>query len=197
EKLVEQLLASPHFGERQARKWLDLARYADSSGFQNDNDRLNSWRYRDYVINAFNSNKPYDRFIQEQLAGDELWPGNEEALIATGFLAQYTDNSNSRDMVQRHFQIVTDITDTIGEVILGQTFECARCHDHKFDPISQKDYYSIQAFFTNLSESNDIPVRNPAPSDLEFAKAQAAYDEATREIYAKIDAIIDLDREAR
>lgn len=196
EKLVEQLLASPHFGERQARKWLDLARYADSSGFQNDNDRLNSWRYRDYVINAFNSNKPYDRFIQEQLAGDELWPGNEEALIATGFMAQYTDNSNSRDMVQRHYQIVTDITDTVGEVILGQTFECARCHDHKFDPISQKDYFSLQAFFANLSESNDIPVRNLTPSDLEFARAQAAYDEATREIYAKIDAIIALDYDA-
>jgi len=89
EKLADRLLASPKYGERQGRKWLDLARYADSSGFQNDNDRLNMWRYRDYVINSFNQDKPYNLFIQEQLAGDELWPDKEEALIATGFMAQF------------------------------------------------------------------------------------------------------------
>ncbi len=195
EKLVERFLASPQYGERQARKWLDLARYADSSGFQNDNDRLNMWRYRDYVINAFNDDKPYDRFIQEQIAGDELFPGDEQALIATGFMAQYPDNSNSRDMVQRHYQIVTDITDTVGEVILGQTFECARCHDHKFDPISQKDYYSLQSFFSNISVSDNIPVSQPTPWDAAYTKAAREYEEATREINAKIDAVIDLDRE--
>jgi len=196
ETLVESFLNSPQYGERQARKWLDLARYADSSGFQNDNDRLNMWRYRDYVINAFNSDKPYDRFINEQLAGDELYPGNEEALIATGFMAQYTDNSNSRDMVQRHYQIVTDITDTVGEVILGQTFECARCHDHKFDAISQKDYFSLQSFFANVSVSDNLPVTQPRPSDLDYAQAQKQFADATRDINARIDALVALDGEA-
>ncbi|MDR2213420.1 MAG: DUF1549 and DUF1553 domain-containing protein, partial [Pseudomonadales bacterium] len=195
EKLVESFLDSPQYGERQARKWLDLARYADSSGFQNDNDRLNMWRYRDYVVDAFNSDKPYDRFIQEQLAGDELWPGDEDALIATGFMAQYADNSNSRDMVQRHYQIVTDITDTVGEVVLGTTFKCARCHDHKFDSITQQDYYSLQSFFANISNSDDIPVTQPTVWDVAFNEAQEKYSEATRDINARIDAVIDLDRD--
>jgi hypothetical protein len=157
EKLVDRLLASPKYGERQGRKWLDLARYSDSTGFQNDNDRLNMWRYRDYVINAFNENKTYDRFLQEQLAGDELWPGNEQTLIATGFMAQFPDNHNSRDMVQRKYQITTDITDTVGKVVLGQTLECARCHNHKFDKISQKEYFSLQAFFANTAPVDNIP----------------------------------------
>jgi hypothetical protein len=151
EKLADRLLASPKYGERQARRWLDLARYADSTGFQNDNTRPNMWRYRDYVINAFNQDKPYSRFIQEQLAGDELWPDNQEALIATGYMAHFPDNHNSRDLVQRKYQITTDITDTVGKVFLGQTMECARCHNHKFDKISQKDYFSLQSFFANLS----------------------------------------------
>ncbi|MES2626126.1 MAG: DUF1549 and DUF1553 domain-containing protein [Pseudomonadota bacterium] len=196
EKLVDKLLASPHYGERQARRWLDLARYADSSGFENDTNRLNMWRYRDYVISAFNEDKPFDRFIQEQLAGDELWPGDETALIATGFMAHYPDNRNSRDMVQRHYQIVTDITDTVGEVILGQTFECARCHDHKFDAISQKEYYSLQSFFANVNSVNNIPVQHKSATDLAYEKATAEYDEATKDIRAKIDAIIDQDRDA-
>lgn len=136
EKLADRLPASPKCGERQARRWLDLARYADSTGFQNDETRPNLWRYRDYVINAFNQDKPYSRFIQEQLAGDELWPDNEEALIATGYMAHFPDNHNSRDLVQRKYQITTDITDTVGKVFLGQTEECARCHNHKFDKIS-------------------------------------------------------------
>ncbi|MES2605070.1 MAG: DUF1549 domain-containing protein, partial [Pseudomonadota bacterium] len=196
EKFVDTLLSLPQYGERQARKWLDLARYADSSGFQNDNNRLNMWRYRDYVISAFNDNKPYDTFIKEQLAGDELYPGNEEALIATGFMAQFTDNSNSRDMVQRRYQIITDITDTVGEVVLGQTFECARCHDHKFDKISQAEYFSFQSFFANINSVDNIPVTHKGATDLAFEKAQGEFEAATAEINAKIDAIVDTDREA-
>jgi hypothetical protein len=137
EKLVDSLLASPHHGERLARHWLDLARYADSTGFQNDKTRPNMFRYRDYVIDSFNQDKPYDQFIREQLAGDELAPDNKQDLIATGFLAGYPDNYNSRDLVQRKYQITTDITDTVGQVFLAQTVGCARCHDHKFDKISQ------------------------------------------------------------
>ena len=149
EKLVDRLLSSPKYGERQTRHWLDLARYADTTGFQIDEGRPNIWRYRDYVINAFNDDKPYDLFLKEQIAGDELEPGNEQALIATGFMANYPDNSNSRDLVQRKYQITTDIVDTIGQGILATTWNCARCHNSKFDKLTQKDYYSIQAFFAN------------------------------------------------
>jgi len=194
EKLVDRLLASPKYGERQGRKWLDLARYADSTGFQNDNNRLNMWRYRDYVINSFNQDKPYSRFIQEQLAGDELWPGDEQALIATGFMAQFPDNSNSRDLVQRKYQIATDITDTVGKVVLGQTLECARCHNHKFDKISQKDYFSFQSFFANIAPVDNIPAKK---GDIErnYELQQAKWEEATKDIRAKQKAIIDTHRE--
>jgi len=194
EKLVDRLLASAKYGERQGRKWLDLARYADSTGFQNDNNRLNMWRYRDYVINAFNQDKPYDRFIQEQLAGDELWPGDEQALIATGFMAQFPDNANSRDLVQRKYQITTDITDTVGKVVLGQTVECARCHNHKFDKISQKDYFSLQSFFANIAPVDNIPA-NKGDVEREYEKQYAKWEEATKDIRAKQNAIIDTHRE--
>jgi hypothetical protein len=194
EKLVERLLASPRYGERQGRKWLDLARYADSTGFQNDNDRLNMWRYRDYVINSFNQDKPYSRFLQEQLAGDELWPDQEEALIATGFMAQFPDNANSRDLVQRKYQITTDITDTVGKVVLGQTLECARCHNHKFDKISQKDYFSLQSFFANVAPVDNIPAKK-GQVELAYDQQWAKWEEATKDIRAKQKAIIDTHRE--
>jgi hypothetical protein len=118
---------------------------------QNDATRPNNWRYRDYVIKAFNDDKPFDRFIKEQVAGDELWPDSQEAKIATGFLAGYPDNANSRDLVQRKYQITTDITDTIGETFLASTTGCARCHNHKSDKLSQKEYFQLQAFFANTA----------------------------------------------
>jgi hypothetical protein len=194
EKLVDRLLASPKYGERQARKWLDLARYADSTGFQGDQTRADLWRYRDYVINAFNQDKPYSRFIQEQLAGDEIAPDNAEALIATGFMAGFPDNSNSRDLVQRKYQIATDITDTVGKVFLGQSVECARCHNHKYDKISQKDYFSLQSFFANLNYVPNIPAAKGAV-EVQYEKDQAKWEEATKDIRAKQKAIIDSVRE--
>ena len=194
EKLADRLLASPKYGERQGRKWLDLARYADSTGFQNDNDRLNMWRYRDYVINSFNQNKPYSIFIQEQLAGDELWPDKEEALVATGFMAQFPDNSNSRDLVQRKYQITTDITDTVGKVVLGQTLECARCHNHKFDKISQKDYFSLQSFFANIAPVDNIPAKKGL-IEAKYEKDLAKWEEATKDIREKQEAILNTHKE--
>ncbi|SDF11152.1 Protein of unknown function [Massilia sp. PDC64] len=193
EKLVDRLLASHHFGERQARRWLDLARYADSTGFQNDNTRPNNWRYRDYVINAFNTDKPFNRFIQEQLAGDELWPDSQEARIATGFLAGYPDNFNSRDLVQRKYQIETDMTDLVGETFLASTIGCARCHNHKMDKVSQKEYFQLQAFFANTSVNEKTPLAKGTETefDKEFLKQQAAYNEATKDIRAKMKAILD------
>ncbi len=190
EKAVDRLLASPHFGERQARRWLDLARYADSSGFQNDNNRPNNWRYRDYVINAFNQDKPFDRFIKEQVAGDEIWPDSQEARIATGYLAGYPDNSNSRDLLQRKYQIETDMTDLVGETLLGATIGCARCHNHKQDKISQKEYFQLQSFFANTAFDEKYKLKEKAAVDIEWEKAQAAYRDATKAIRDQQDALL-------
>ena len=198
EKLADRLLASPHYGERQARRWLDLARYADSAGFQNDNTRANNWRYRDYVITAFNTDKPYDRFIREQVAGDELYPEDQEAKIATGFLGGYPDNSNSRDLVQRKYQIATDMTDLVGDSFLSATVGCARCHNHKSDKVSQKEYFELQAYFANTSfdEKAKLAKGTETEWDAEYTKQQAAYQEATKDIRARQKAILDTVREA-
>jgi hypothetical protein len=195
EALIDRLLASPRYGERQARLWLDLARYADSSGFQNDTTRPNLFRYRDYVINSFNEDKPYSRFIQEQIAGDEIAPGDQNILVATGFLAGYPDNSNSRDLVQRKYQITTDMVDTVGQAILGTTVGCARCHNHKTDKISQKDYFSLQAFFANTAFEDKLPAVK-GDQEMAFERAKALYDETTKAIQEKRKAIIDSVREA-
>ena len=195
EKLADRLLASTKYGERQARRWLDLARYADSTGFQNDGTRPNFWRYREYVINAFNHDKPYSQFVKEQIAGDELLPDKQEGLVATGFLAGFPDNSNSRDLVQRKYQITTDMTDTVGKVMLGQTVECARCHNHKFDKISQKDYFSLQSFFANTSAVDNIPAQKGAV-EVKYEKQLDKWEAATKEIHDKQKAIIDPYREA-
>lgn len=190
EKLADRLLSSTKFGERQARRWLDLARYADSAGFQGDQTRPNFWRYRDYVIKAFNDDKPYSQFIQEQIAGDEILPDKQEGIIATGFLAGFPDNSNSRDLVQRKYQIATDMTDTVGKVVLGQTVECARCHNHKFDKISQKDYFSLQSFFANVSAVDNIPVAKKGALEHKYDEQWAKWEAATKDIRDKQAAIL-------
>ena len=190
EKLVDRLLASPQYGVRQARRWLDLARYADSTGFEGDQTRANMYRYRDYVVDAFNADKPFDRFVKEQLAGDEIAPDDSQALIATGFLASYPDNRNSRDLVQRKYQITTDITDTVGQVFLAQTVQCARCHDHKFDRISQKDYYQLQAFFANVAEVTTIPVKDIGAVEQAYRDAEKKWEDATKDIRARQDALL-------
>jgi Protein of unknown function (DUF1549) len=194
EKLVDRLLASPRYAERQARRWLDLARYADSAGFQGDETRPNMWRYRDYVIKAFSDDKPYDRFVQEQLAGDEMFPDDQNALVATGFLRGYPDNSNSRDLVQKKYQNVTDMTDTVGEVFLAQTVGCARCHNHKTDKITQRDYYQLQSFFANTSAVDHIAARK-GEQELAYEQAEAKWQEATKDIRVQKKAIIDSVRE--
>ncbi|MFS2138380.1 DUF1549 and DUF1553 domain-containing protein [Duganella sp. Dugasp56] len=190
EKLADRLLSSPHYGERQARRWLDLARYADSAGFQNDTTRPNNFRYRDYVINSFNADKPFDRFTREQLAGDEIWPDSQEAKIATGFLAGYPDNSNSRDLVQRKYQIATDMTDLVGETFLAATVGCARCHNHKADKLTQKEYFQLQAYFANTSFDEKAPAAK-GEGELAYEKQQNAYREATKDIRAQQKAILD------
>ncbi|HYF35922.1 MAG TPA: DUF1549 domain-containing protein, partial [Prosthecobacter sp.] len=153
--LIERLLASPHYGERWARHWLDVARYADSSGFANDYERGNAWRYRDYVVRAFNSDKPYNEFIKEQLAGDELRPNDPEAVIATGFLRMGPWELTGMEVAKIARQrFLDDVTNSVGETFLAHSLQCARCHDHKFDPVPTHDYYAMQACFatTQLSE---------------------------------------------
>ena len=189
EKVVDRLLASPHYGERWARHWLDLARFAESEGFKSDETRPNAWRYRDYVINAFNSNKPYDRFIKEQIAGDELWPNDPQARIATGFNRHYPDESNARNLMQRRQEILNDITDTVGSTFLAMTYGCARCHDHKFDPILQADYYRMQAFFANTAADDEIPMISPAEI-AQFKAKKAVWEDKTKDIRAQIDALL-------
>ena len=162
EKVVDRLLTSPQYGERWGRHWLDLARYAESEGFKADETRPNAWRYRDYVIASFNKDKPYDRFVQEQIAGDELWPDSPEARVATGFHRNYPDESNARNLQQRRQEILDDVTDATGAVFLGLTYGCARCHNHEFDPILQADYYRLQAFFANAAADDHIAMLPPA-----------------------------------
>ncbi len=162
ENLVDRLLASPHYGERWALKWLDVVRYADSNGFELDADRPHAWRYRDYVIDAFNHDKPYDRFIKEQIAGDELFPENKEALIATGFAragSEHLVSGNIDPDVSRQ-EVLTEITTSVGQAFLGLTVNCARCHNHKFDPILQADYYRLQAVFTG-AKGKDVEIATP------------------------------------
>lgn len=190
EKLVDRLLSSPRYGERQARRWLDLARYADSAGFTNDETRYNAWRYRDYVIKAFSEDKPYDQFIREQIAGDELLPDKQEGVVATGFLRLYPDDSNSRDLVQRKYLTTTDMTDTVGAVFLAQSVDCARCHNHKTDKVSQKEYFQLQAFFANANASDRIPVKEKGAIEAKFESDLAKWKEATKEVRAEIDAFV-------
>ncbi len=161
-KVIDRLLASPHYGERWARHWLDLARYAETDGFEHDAVRPHSWRYRDYVIRSLNADKPYDRFVREQVAGDELWPGDPDALIATGFNLLGPDMVDSSDQMQRRHLTLGDMTDTTSMVFLGLTLGCARCHDHKFEPLAQKDYYRLLAFFTPAAFRRETPVPTPA-----------------------------------
>ena len=153
--LVNRLLASPHYGERMARHWLDVTRYADSSGFSNDYERGNAWRYRDYVVRSFNADKPYDQFIKEQIAGDEMQPDNPELLIAAGFLRMGPWELTGMEVAKVARQrFLDDVTNSVGETFLAHSLQCARCHDHKFDPVPTHDYYSMQACFstTQLTE---------------------------------------------
>ncbi len=169
-KLVDRLLESPHYGERMAQHWLDVVRYADSSGFANDFARGNAWRYRDYVIRAFNSDKPYDQFVREQIAGDEIDPSDPEKIIATGFLRMGPWELTGMEVAKIARQrFLDDVTNSVGETFLSHSLQCARCHDHKFDPIPTQDYYGVQAVFatTQLAEREAafLPTENTSGFD--------------------------------
>jgi hypothetical protein len=163
EKVVDRLLASPHYGERWASKWLDVVRYADTNGFELDQDRPHAWRYRDYVIRCFNQNKPYDRFVKEQIAGDEMFPSDHEALIATGYLRAGSEHvvAGNIDPEESRQEVLTEIATNVGQTFLGMTINCARCHNHKFDPILQADFYSLQAIFAG-AKGKEVEIASAA-----------------------------------
>lgn len=163
-RLVDRLLASPRFGERAAQRWLDVVRYAETEGFEYDRYLPGLWRYRDYVIDSFNRDKPYDLFVREQLAGDEMTAGgpgeqsNRELLAAAGFhrLGPVRRNAGNQEVASSRNEVLTERTDIIGTAFLGLTVGCARCHDHMFDPIRQVDYYRLQAYFGPSREANVV-----------------------------------------
>jgi hypothetical protein len=170
-KVVDRLLASPHYGERWAQHWLDIVRYADSNGYEIDAERSHAWRYRDYVIQALNADKPYDQFVREQLAGDLLardkqGQENIDLLVAAGFnrCGPVHLVSGNIDPDVSRYEILTEMTGAIGSVFLGMTIGCARCHDHKFDPISQGDYYRLQAFFA-ASQPKEVDIATAAEKE--------------------------------
>ncbi len=162
EKVIDRLLASPHYGERWGRHWLDLAQYADSSGFHNDLDRPHAWKYRDYVIRSFNEDKPYGRFVAEQLAGDEVAGANEESYIATGFGRNGPSNDDNMGktpeaLAQYRADQLDNVISTTGSVFLGLTIGCARCHNHKTEPITAADYYALLAIFNGTQKHGLVP----------------------------------------
>jgi hypothetical protein len=188
-ELIDELLASPHYGERMAQHWLDVVRYADSSGFANDYERGNAWRYRDYVVRAFNSDKPFDRFVTEQLAGDELDPDDPELVVATGFLRMGPWELTGMEVAKIARQrFLDDVTNSVGETFLAHSLQCARCHDHKFDPVPTQDYYSVQAVFatTQLAErpASFLPCENTQGFDeREYLERKLAeHQETLREL---------------
>jgi hypothetical protein len=188
DRLVDGLLASPHYGEAWARHWLDLVRYAETDGFKADVTRPSAWRYRDWVVRSLNHDKPYDRFVTEQIAGDEIAPDDPDALIATGFLRHWPYEDNQAHVEQQWHEILNDITDVTGQVFLGVTVGCARCHDHKYDPLLQKDYYRLQAFFAALDPREGLVIADAA-EQAEYQRRLAEWENAVRHLRARMDAL--------
>jgi mono/diheme cytochrome c family protein len=182
ETVVDRLLDSPHYGERWARHWMDLARYADSGGFEFDTDRPQAYRYRDYLVQSFNSDKPYDQFIKEQLAGDEYSPDSNDAMVATGFLRLGTSGGNRQDQVD-------DLVSTTSLTFMGLTVGCARCHNHKFDPIPQKDYYRLQSvFFSTRSVEHPLVPAGDVEANRRETQRLDALERPLRDARRKIEA---------
>jgi hypothetical protein len=182
EKLVDRLIASPHYGERWAVRWLDVVRYADTNGYELDAERPHAWRYRDYVVGAFNQDKPYDRFLKEQIAGDELYRDDPEAIIATGFHRAGPEHlvGGNQDEEMNRQEVLTEMTGAVGSTFLGLTIGCARCHNHKFDPIPQSDYYRLQAVLAG-TVGQEINLADP--------DAREAFKEAAKMFEARLEPI--------
>ena len=193
ERLVDRLLANPRYGERWGRHWLDVVRYADSDGFKQDDTRPNMWRYRDWVIESWNNDKPFDRFIKEQIAADELYPGDRKALPGLGYLRLFEDEFNQANIRLRRQELLNDTTDNTAFAFMGVTLGCARCHDHKFDPLLHKDYYRLQAFFANM-KIDDESTLAPAREAAEYGAQMARYRAEAKPVLDQIDALLAVPR---
>jgi Protein of unknown function (DUF1553)/Protein of unknown function (DUF1549)/Planctomycete cytochrome C len=195
--LLEGLLASPRYGEQQARHWLDVVRYADTAGFSNDFERPNSWRYRDYVIRSFNADKPFDRFISEQIAGDELDSDDPEMLIAVGYLrAGPWEHTGMTVAAITRQQYLDDVTNHIGVTMLGQGLRCAACHDHKFDPVPTRDYYRMQAIFSPVQFAERPAPFLPSENVAGFESAKALVEMRLEQLQAAQAALRKKNRDA-
>jgi mono/diheme cytochrome c family protein len=203
EKLIDGLLASPHYGEKWGRHWLDVVRYSETNGYERDGPKPFAWRYRDYVIRSFNADKPYTQFVKEQLAGDEVPGYNPDAVVATGYYRLGLWDDEPADPLQALFDGYDDLVATTGQAFLGTTFNCARCHDHKADPIPQSDYYKLVAFFRDIrpySNSRDVrsafnlsditPPDRRQEYEAELKKRQARAAEVRKEMAAIEDAVV-------
>ncbi|MCA9016270.1 MAG: DUF1553 domain-containing protein, partial [Planctomycetaceae bacterium] len=190
EKLVDRLLASPRYGERWARHWLDLVRYADTNSFERDGVKPNAWRFRDYVIRSFNEDKPYSQFIKEQLAGDELDQVTDETIIATGYYRLGLWDDEPADPLLAYYNELDDIVSTTSQVFLGLTLNCARCHEHKIDPIPHQDYYRFLAFFHGLNSygirSDQLSYNQTDITGPEISARYAQYDTQQNELKQKM-----------
>lgn len=188
ERLVDQLLASPQYGEKWGRHWLDVVRYAESNGYERDNAKPFVWKYRDYVIRSFNADKPIDQFVREQIAGDEMPGYNPDAVIATGYYRLGLWDDEPADPLQAMFDEYDDIVATTAQAFLGMTMNCARCHDHKIDPIPQKDYYALVAFFRDIRRYSDTrDVRSSANlTDISPPERRSTYEGEWRTRKARI-----------
>jgi hypothetical protein len=189
EKVVDRLLASPRYGERYAQHWLDLVRYAETDGFREDAHRPHAHRYRDWVIKALNDNMPYDRFVKLQLAGDELEPNSLDALVATGYLRLYPTEWNAANLEQHWQESLDDITEVTSLAFLGLTFGCAKCHDHKYDPTLQSDYFRFQAFFSALVTRDDHIAADAAAKEA-HARRVAEWEAKTKDLRSEMEAMV-------
>ncbi len=188
QKVIDRLLDSPQYGERWGRHWLDLVRYSESDGYRADGYRPTMWRYRDWVIRSLNDDKPFDQFVREQIAGDELDPHNPDAVVATAYWRLYLYEYNQRDVRGHWRAIIDELTDITGEAFLGMSVGCAKCHDHKFDPILRKDYFRLQAFFSSIEPRDDVPLAT-LDQKSEFDKRQSEWEAKTQELRDQIEAI--------
>ncbi len=195
ERLVDRLLANPRYGERWGRHWLDVVRYADSDGFKQDDTRPNMWRYRDWVIQSWNEDKPFNRFIKEQIAADELYPGDRKALPGLGYLRLFEDEFNQANIHLRRQELLNDVTDNTAFAFMGVTLGCARCHDHKFDPLLHKDYYRMQAFFANMKIDDESTTATPQQI-AEYQAQMAKYQAAAKPVLDKLEAFLAAPRAA-
>ena len=193
ERLVDRLLASPAYGEKWGRHWLDLVRYAETNSYERDGAKPHAWRFRDYVLRSFNADKPADRFVQEQLAGDELFPCESDALVATGFYRLGLWDDEPVDPLQARYDVLDDVVTTTSQVFLGLTIDCARCHDHKIDPIAQKDYYRLLAFVENITpyhnggKTDEAPLFESPAEKKKYEEELAALDRRRKDVQSELD----------